>query len=525
MPEYQTIVLRDRLADATAGAAARSGTRDPAGLSRQASLVRDEGPGVARGARCALIVALPHADQELLLAEIETETQGGTARWLLPLAIAWEDRPTGPLPAQLALARVRRGARVGLLTDGFALPEFASAVLTGLASARERPAGEIRFEPTSRMAEIAVPPDVEMKWLSVEQSNSSMIVGDVAMLKMFRRVVGRPASRGGDGPLPDRAGLRQHRATAGRGRARRSPTANAHALAIAQGFIRNQGDAWTWTLDLLMRGLSDLTARTEEAQATEAEQHEDYGAIATLLGRRLGEMHAVLAARSIDPAFAPEQRGRDVGDAMGRAGRAAACRGVRRARCGEGMGRRSGAGSRPSSWRSANAWRDGARAGRCRSRHDADAHSWRSASRSGAGGERRCLHHRLRGRAGQAGGAAPGKESPAARRRRHDPLVRLRGRGGEAQESSQATRMSPTRSAMLSCERSSSARRNASLPVTAKCFPAEDAAAEQDLLRLFLIEKAAYEIAYEAANRPTWIDVPLHGLAQLTQLLGDEVPA
>ena len=102
----------------------------------------------------ASLVPLPHAEQELLLAEIETETQGGTARWLLPLAIAWEDRQTGPLPAQLALARVRRGARVGLLTDAFALPEFASAILTGLGE-RARQAGEIRFEPTSRMAEIA----------------------------------------------------------------------------------------------------------------------------------------------------------------------------------------------------------------------------------------------------------------------------------------------------------------------------------------------------------------------------------
>lgn len=44
---------------------------------------------------------------------------------------------------------------------------------------------------------------------------------------------------------------------------------------------------------------------------------------------------------------------------------------------------------------------------------------------------------------------------------------------------------------------------------------AEDTAAQQKLLWLFLIEKAAYEIAYEAANRPAWIDVPLHGLAQL----------
>jgi maltose alpha-D-glucosyltransferase/alpha-amylase len=39
---------------------------------------------------------------------------------------------------------------------------------------------------------------------------------------------------------------------------------------------------------------------------------------------------------------------------------------------------------------------------------------------------------------------------------------------------------------------------------------------ERDLLGLFLIEKAAYEIAYEAANRPTWIGVPLAGLARLT---------
>ena len=35
------------------------------------------------------------------------------------------------------------------------------------------------------------------------------------------------------------------------------------------------------------------------------------------------------------------------------------------------------------------------------------------------------------------------------------------------------------------------------------------------LLDLFLIEKAAYEIAYEAANRPSWLGVPLAGLARL----------
>ena len=36
-----------------------------------------------------------------------------------------------------------------------------------------------------------------------------------------------------------------------------------HVLAIAQAFVRNQGDAWTWTLELLARGLSDITSGDE----------------------------------------------------------------------------------------------------------------------------------------------------------------------------------------------------------------------------------------------------------------------
>jgi maltose alpha-D-glucosyltransferase/alpha-amylase len=40
--------------------------------------------------------------------------------------------------------------------------------------------------------------------------------------------------------------------------------------------------------------------------------------------------------------------------------------------------------------------------------------------------------------------------------------------------------------------------------------------AARNLLDLFLIEKAAYEIVYEAAHRPTWIGVPIAGLARLT---------
>jgi maltose alpha-D-glucosyltransferase/alpha-amylase len=51
-------------------------------------------------------------------------------------------------------------------------------------------------------------------------------------------------------------------------------------------------------------------------------------------------------------------------------------------------------------------------------------------------------------------------------------------------------------------------------------------AAARNLLDLFLVEKAAYEIAYEAAHRPTWIGVPIAGLTRLvTRITGNETMA
>lgn len=42
-----------------------------------------------------------------------------------------------------------------------------------------------------------------------------------------------------------------------------------------------------------------------------------------------------------------------------------------------------------------------------------------------------------------------------------------------------------------------------------------DPQTEQRMLRLFLLEKALYEVAYEAANRPDWIDIPVGGVLRL----------
>ena len=49
----------------------------------------------------------------------------------------------------------------------------------------------------------------------------------------------------------------------------------------------------------------------------------------------------------------------------------------------------------------------------------------------------------------------------------------------------------------------------------------KDAAGADAALALFSLEKTAYEVAYEAENRPAWLTVPLQGLATLAQQISD----
>jgi len=525
MPEYQTIVLRNRLADALLAAHAVV-ERDilPAYLAkRRWFAMKDQ---ALRSVRIATVAALPNADNELLLAEIETDTQSGVAHWLLPLAIAWDERSTGPLPGQLALARVRRGAHVGLLTDGFALPEFASAILAGLAAGATfaTDAGEIRFEPTSRMATTNVLPDAEMQWLSVEQSNSSMIVGDVAMLKLFRRIAAGPHPEAEMGRYLTEQGFANIAPLLGEV-VRIDPDGERHALAIAQGFIRNQGDAWTWTLDLLMRGLSDLIAGMEQAQATETEQHEDYSTIATLLGRRLGEMHAILARDVNDPAFTPEAASAETATQWA-------------TQAEQQLAAAFDALDVQKEWEQ-EAAQDlaalmSAREGLVETVHDL--------AKSGPGSTLTRIHGDLHlGQVLVANGdvyvidfeGEPAKPVALRRAKNH----RLRDVAGMIRSFDYAAAV-VKRKSLASHAHVADPSRDAFLQTfietATRCFlagyhealPAEDVAAEENLLQLFLIEKAAYEIAYEAANRPTWVDVPLHGLAQqVMQVISEKVPS
>src|SRR5262249_50471488 len=91
-----------------------------------------------RAARVADMFDMGDVEHESVLTTVEVKTPNETSRWLLPLGILWEDESSAAaLASRLAVARVRRHRRVGLLTDAFALPGFVRRLMADLADAKE----------------------------------------------------------------------------------------------------------------------------------------------------------------------------------------------------------------------------------------------------------------------------------------------------------------------------------------------------------------------------------------------------
>jgi maltose alpha-D-glucosyltransferase/alpha-amylase len=135
--------------------------------------------------RIACLTRLPGTDLEMVLSEVEIEGDGKLSRWLLPLAVMWEKR-CQDLTKTLALARIRGRRREGLLTDGYSLAEFAHRMLECLATGAQMSAtqGMVVFAPGVQADDqLEVLARSPVTWLSAEQSNSSLIVGDAVMLK------------------------------------------------------------------------------------------------------------------------------------------------------------------------------------------------------------------------------------------------------------------------------------------------------------------------------------------------------
>ena len=190
------------------------------------------------------------------MAEVEVDLRDRTRTLGAAAGDRLGGRAVGAAAAQLALARVRRGRRVGLLTDAFAARRAAARHrCAALRPGRDRHDRRRRdpLQPDRRgWTTLELLPEApEIRWLSAEQSQQ---LADRrrrgGAQDLPARHAGR-ASRGRDEPLSDRARLSPIRAPLLGEVVRVDEDGDAAHAASSQGFIRNQGDGWTWTLDYL----------------------------------------------------------------------------------------------------------------------------------------------------------------------------------------------------------------------------------------------------------------------------------
>jgi maltose alpha-D-glucosyltransferase/alpha-amylase len=299
----------------------------------------------------------------LLLLDVAYE-QGEPERYVLPLAFAPGPpaaAAAAPVPGALgesAAAAPPRGPRAprgvlarlegvpgpgagGVIYDPFEDPAFDRALLQAIAAGRRfgGQAHEVVGWTDAAFAELAgADPrgdaaELEPRPLGAEQSNTSVRYGDRLVLKLFRKLepgvnpdleIGRFLTRATTfRHMPPVAGGLDVR-DGGRGR---EPT----TLAVLQGFVANEGDAWSFTLDALGRyfervrtgwGRSDFGPAPVPARpllelvaaaggaTPQAELYERIGTYlptVRLLGERTAELHIALASAAPDnAAFAPE---------------------------------------------------------------------------------------------------------------------------------------------------------------------------------------------------------------------------
>jgi maltose alpha-D-glucosyltransferase / alpha-amylase len=519
LPDFMTLVLRHSMEELLQMPARRELEREilPAYLAKRRWFAAKSEP--LHATRLAYAVRLPRAREGVMLAEIEVDVGNRTERYVLPLGGAREDAP-GPLVQQLALARLRRGREVGYLTDAFALDGFAHGVVEAL---RTRaviavPDGEVRFIPTSRMANLDLAEDAEIRRLSAEQSNSSLVIGDALVMKIVRRVLAGVHPEGEMTRYLTERGFTNSAPLYGE-IVRVDSEGTPHTMGLIQGFVRNQGDGWTWTLDFLHRSIEELAVTAQAEPEAEADAFTTYRNFAAAIGRRLGELHALLSLPTDNPDFEPEPVSADTladwaeGAIEQLDGAFALLRGAR-----EWPDERTGQLAHDILARASelrDLTRHLATAGRrsWRTRVHGDFHLGQVLVVQGDAyiidfeGEparpmeqRRAKSSPMRDVAGllrsfdyAAAAAAPGRTAASAQteERRMTLLERFR---------EQAT------TAFLQAYRS--VLQEAPQP----WVPIES---EAPLLDLFLIEKAAYEIRYEAANRPSWLGIPMLGLTRI----------
>ncbi|MEZ4565012.1 MAG: hypothetical protein R2853_19975 [Thermomicrobiales bacterium] len=202
---------------------------------------------------------------------------GGQSRYFIPLFLAPTSAGVGPLLGEVQDVAV---------FDAVTQPWFGGWLLHAL---QEHDAGWLTDLGPAGVGLLDRAAMFEAQVLRGEQSNTSLRFGDAVIVKLFRRL--QP------GVNPDEEALR---ALSEQGFAHAppfvgsltwpSPDGAPFPLALATGFVPHQADGWSW----LLARLGDVVAGHEIDMEPER-----------LLGQRTAEMHLALAAAG-DPAFEPD---------------------------------------------------------------------------------------------------------------------------------------------------------------------------------------------------------------------------
>jgi maltose alpha-D-glucosyltransferase/alpha-amylase len=465
---------------------------------------------------------------DILWPVVSVEMSDGEAQnYSMPLALEEGREEESLLP--YAVARIRRGPRVGLLYGAGSSPNFAVSLLDAIRRGDEMPTnegGRLRFSSTAALAQCGDVDPEEVKRLSAEQSNTSISVGQDMILKLYRRLqpglhpeieVGRFLTEvAGYEHTPALLGFVEHVA----------PDGTSSAIATLQRFVRNQGDAWSWSIDTLKRELDTATFVTDGGAANLEESLAIYLQTVRTLGRRTAELHIAFATPTDDPAFALEEMTEaDVGVAAADARAQGERAFVAMKRLSGGASETGRAAIEALLARQDECWSlierlSTAPVGAVKTRVHGDYHLGQvlivqndvmivdfEGEPSRPADERRQKSSPLRDVAGMLRSFAYVAETAARN-------VEQRVVAGETR----VTELAET------CRRLVEAAFLEAYDETARgtAIWVEDVTTRRNLLRLHLLAKALYEINYEAGNRPEWIETPVRGVLSILDQAGDQ---
>ena len=255
--------------------------------------------------RIAGAIPLKAGDPGMELALVEATGTRETSYYILPLTVKWQrmDRSQGN---PNMLAAVRRGPREGAMFDVTADAEFISVVLDKVRAAETIEAGNLRleFRPVGEFPALGPATAENVRAVNAEQSNTTALVGNDYVVKLFRR-----RTPGINPEIEIGRFLTEQAAFANTprliGTVELVEDGQPSAVAVVHRFVENQGDAWGATTAYLDRYAEEQRLLPADS-SSESQERGAYLRLMGHIGKRLAELQLALASRSDIADFAPE---------------------------------------------------------------------------------------------------------------------------------------------------------------------------------------------------------------------------